>query len=327
MGQILSMIKKISIPYFSLIKKAFLLTWQKKYLWFFGLFAMSIGFFNFNVFNFDFQKNETINQGIISNEEVFKELLEKLQDHLAVVILILAGFFILGLVILFLHIIAKIALIDAGLKEEKIEGALKEISALQGINNGFKIGIKYFWKIVGLDFIFFLFSLVLLPILFLLYLIFKTIPLFSVLNIILFPLFVFLVFLFLILIYNYSLRIIINQEAKIFASIKKSFYLIREFWSSCFMAWLISLVLKILQGMGLIISVFLIAIPFGILAFILFLLFQKIGLIIGIILGGIGVFCAIIIWQGISGSVYSLYWTFVCQKLQKNQETKGIKKP
>ncbi|MFA5776924.1 MAG: hypothetical protein WC906_00545 [Parcubacteria group bacterium] len=137
------------VNYLEIIKKSWKITWENKYLWWFGLLLFLGGGTRFN-----FPGNSEWSKKAGENEEQFRNFLNQ---HWQLV----AGFIVfvvmMCLALIILKLIAKAGLIKA---LDKVE---KKLSV--NFKEGFREGKKYFWKILAIGLILGFFIFVLLVVL------------------------------------------------------------------------------------------------------------------------------------------------------------------
>jgi hypothetical protein len=124
------------IPYMDILKKSWNITWNHKYLWWFGLF-LALGGGNLGRMNYAADEN--------NNKEYGQQTMQFMSAHLGLVItfgIILAVIF---LVFVILGIIARGGIIKSLDHINKNQGA--------GFRSGMKEGEKYFWKLFVLSII------------------------------------------------------------------------------------------------------------------------------------------------------------------------------
>jgi MFS family permease len=263
------------IDYIKILKNAWHVIWQNKFLWWFGLFlALGGGTgFNFPAGNFQFGRQEEMEEKIFEQAGQFLE--QYWQIFAALGILIFAVF----LALLVLKIISRAGLIKSVDDIEKRKPA--------GFRQGFREGKKYFWKIfltgiVISFFVFFVIFSLVLPVAFLVYL--KSYALAVILGIAAFLIVTILAvsagfvgeyaYIYLVL-SGISVRWALENACQLF---------LRNIWPSVIFA-LVFLVIGMAVGLALLMAFFVLALVFVPLGYFLYLAFAKVGIAIAAALG------------------------------------------
>jgi hypothetical protein len=262
-----------NINYLEIFKKAWKITWENKYLWWFGLFLVLGG-----GFNFDFPRN--FNGGEKANK-ISDSMANFLSSHEDVVLAVIFILFFLWLVFVVLGIISKAGLLKTLVKIEKNE--------INSFKDGFKNGKKYFWKLIGISLIlgFSVFVLVfVLSVPVILLFIIKSIVLgifAAFLAILIFiPLVILAYFLG-----RYSNFYIVLSELGIKSSLENSYLLFRKnIFPSIIMA-LFFIPVSITLFFIVILTAIIVGIIFLIIGFILYAIFSNAGVIITVIFGSL----------------------------------------
>jgi Na+-transporting methylmalonyl-CoA/oxaloacetate decarboxylase gamma subunit len=313
--------------YRKILKESLKISWNNKYLWFFGLFAAFLGgggdfeiIFNQSGKDLMLNVNRYRETGIFSGD-VFNNIAELFKTE-TVAMLTIIGFSLLFLILLafflWLMVVSQAALVDRSAKI--IKGKEEEVSILKGIESG----NKHFWPVFTLNLtskiiITLFFFIVSLPIVFLS----NTNPasasiMFVVLFIILVP--IALLFSFVV---KYAICFIVIKKMKLVDSIQKGWALFKKNWLiSVEMAFLLFF-LNFAFGLGVIFLIIILSIPFLFLAFIAYKLFSIIGFLFIITIG----FILLLLLVFVAGAFLSTFqissWTNVYLKLIDN---KGISK-
>ena len=300
------------INYLEIIKKSWRITWENKYLWWFGLFLALGGGFNFN-FNFP-SKNEW-QENMNGKEEIFTNFLSQ---HWKIVIILVILLVLIGIILFILSVISQAGLLKTLSKIEKNEkGNFKE---------GFFQGKKYFWKILGIGFtvgilIFFLALVLSLPVALLFYL--KSMV-FGILAAIL-ALVIFVPSLILtVYIRKYACFFAVLSDLGIKSSLENGYQIFRKnIFSSIIMALFfipINIAMFILV-IGLILVVGLIFLLIGI---ILNLIIAKIGIWIAVTLGVLAFLVLVVfagsIFQVFSQTVWFLFFGEIAKVKEEQKE-------
>ncbi len=239
------------MDYINIVKRAFKLTWDYKFLWFFGLFiALMSGGSGMNFGSFNLEQPPTSSQ---INTSVANFLTSFNPTTFIIIMLVILLLIFLALWVL--SIISQSALISCADKLDKGEKT--------SVKDGLAIGKKYFWRILGISLLFGL-------TIFLSFMILGT-PVFLLFYFQLFGRAVLLLMLallifvpeaiFLSLIFNYALRTIVLKDNKIIESMKTVYkLLINNFWQTVVIA-LIFIGINIAASIAIFIVIFLIAVP------------------------------------------------------------------
>ncbi len=142
--------------YRSIIRQAFSITWQFKYLWFFGLFATLLA----SNFEIEFI-NRFLNQGTntiygwqnLLSYKSWSGLIELIRIDFTSfigVLILLVVLVILAIAIIWLSVVSQVALINNG---NKIFGNIRKASPERkhDVSIGFKEGKRYFWPVLFLN--------------------------------------------------------------------------------------------------------------------------------------------------------------------------------
>lgn len=263
--------------YRKIISQAWKTTWQNKYLWFFGLFAMLLG--NGGELEIIFRNlNLSLDQGIVAGLKSFADTglfqistlgnIAKLmqQDPIStlVAICVLLTMLLIGLFLVWLTVVSQAALINNAVK---INYGKKH-----DFQDGVAVGMSKFWSVFSLNAI--------LKILLYLTFILLSLPLLanlsrsaSILNGLLFLiLFIFFIPLAMSLsfITRYTTAYIIVKNEKFFDALKMGWLLFKKNWLvSLEMAFLL-FAINFAVGIGLIMVTLILAVPFLFVAWIFF---------------------------------------------------------
>ncbi|PIZ55890.1 hypothetical protein COY23_03940 [bacterium (Candidatus Torokbacteria) CG_4_10_14_0_2_um_filter_35_8] len=300
------------MDYIKIIKKSADITWNNKFLWILGLLAGGgLSSFNSGGWNFFQGNGEDLEKAVDSSKDFLSENFTLILVALVVILLITI---ILGI----LSIIFKGGLISCTNKLSLRKSEQEKLNLGEQIrfSYGFREGLKYFWKVLGLGLIIFL---ILLPPIILL----VAVGVFAVLkNLIIGMLIIGLIVLFLIpiaiivsLIYAFGLRFLIIKGLGIRQSLKKGKELLfANFWKTI-IAGVVLLIINMFLVFAMFVGIAIIAVPFVILGFILVVLLQTIGIIISIVFGGIAFLILFAVLQGIINAFHETYWTLVFKEL------------
>lgn len=309
------------MDYLGIIKKSFQIIWKNKFLWIFGFFVAS-GSAGLGNLNFLENKNQK------SLEETFWRGRDYVLTHWNMALPIIIAIISVATVIILLFIALRILFRGALIKginqaDENLAITFKE---------SFRAGKPYFFKILGLDIIFLLVKVVILaaPLILLFSFIYKLFSggqnssFFVFLSI-----FSFLIFLIALIIFvplgiieTYALCFLILKNKKIIESIKSGFLLFKRLWKQAMIMWLWLFLISIAIGFGTFLAIIVLIIPFVILGFGLFLIFNVLGIIIAVALGFLVLFVFSFVLRGAIASFLAASWVLTFKNLiAKSQET------
>lgn len=285
------------INYLDIFKKAWEITWNNKYLWWFGLFV-GTGGLGLN-FNFGTGKGNS-NQSIPN--EVGSKITEFIGHNFALILIaaiIILIFILFFLVLGILSYAGLIKSINASLKNEKI-----------GFRKGIVLGKKYFWKLILIGLIVSLTILGIIvilsvPVMFLFYLKSYILAVLTMIAAILIfiPIMVLVSF-----ISKYARFYLVLSDLNIKASLENGYQLFRKNMDASIIMGLLFIPVGILAGMSLIIVILAVAIVFAILGLVLYFLLSKIGIIITVILGLLALIPLIFLFRGIFSTFCHTSW-------------------
>ena len=258
------------LDFVKIIKESFLLAWQKKYLWWFGLFV-SLGSFSTFSPSYQSEKNSENNIAMDKFSSFFSNHAEIIMIGISIIIIL---FFILFI----LSILFRGALIKAtNLELENKKSTFKD---------GFKFGKKYFGKLFTLSLFSFLFLLIIafimaIPILFLFsskVFVFGGILLFIAILIFI-PLIILVYFLS-----HLGYLYIVLGDLKIFPAIENAYALLQKNLSSSLVMMCVFLVTGIIFSTALLIIFIVLFIVLFLFGLLLFFILKTIGAIIAVAL-------------------------------------------
>jgi len=242
-----------NINYIQILKNAWKITWENKFLWWFGFFVALGGG---GVFNHNFNSSENNNAG----EEIYPEIVEKMSYYWSMY----SEWIITGIIILILIIFILCALGIIG------RGGL--INSLIEINKnnktkfsfGFKKGKKFFWKLFVLNLI--------LGIILILILAIFSFPIVSLLfaeaygsavllSIIAIPI-VISVFILVSFLRTYSQIYLVGNETRIVKSISLAYNILKKNIGKSVLMSIILMAVGIIIGIAIIIIILILSIPF-----------------------------------------------------------------
>jgi hypothetical protein len=277
-----------SINYLSILKKAWSITWSNKYLWWFGFFIALTS--SGSLFNYS-SRNDT------NAQQMNQQFADLLSQH--------AGWFLAGAVILLIIFLLLLIMrfLSRGALIKSIEKHSKNEPST--FSAGLREGKKYFWRVLLISFliqaaVMAVALLIITPIAFLFmtksYILGVLLTLAGI--VIILPLMVLAFFLA-----NYSLIYAVLGDLSIADAIENGYNLFRKhIWTSILMA-LIFIPIAIALLIGTLFIIFFLAIIFFVLGLIAFLLFNKIGAAVILVL-------VIILFLLIFLGVRSVYETF-----------------
>lgn len=286
----------VKIDYINILKQSWDITWHNKYLWWFGFFlALGGGGFNFN-FPLGGENKE------VDGEKFFQTFRSFLDNYWELAAAGLAILLILTVAVIILKTISRGGLIKS--VSEITRGKESNFKA------GFSAGKKYFWKVflTGLLIGFFILGIIvalLSPVIFLIYL--KSYIWAALLG-------VTAVILIIILgilasfIREYAYIYLITSDLGIRSSLESAFQLFRKnIWRSILFS-LILMAVGMIAGLLILFSIFLIALPFLMLGFMLYALLSKLGMIITVVLGSLVIIAAIMLLQSVFETFRQTSW-------------------
>ncbi|GBE16619.1 hypothetical protein BMS3Abin15_00440 [bacterium BMS3Abin15] len=294
------------IDYFGILKKSWQITWNNKYLWWFGLFmALGSGGANFN-FSFDGSgwgdKTETPQEA----QEAFANFVSQYSGWIIAGLSLLA---VLVIIFLILRIIGQVGIIKSVDNIEK--GKRSNFSA------GLKEGKKYFWKVfftgllIGL-FILAIIIILFLPVASLFYLksfIIGTIT--ALLAIIIFvPLVILASF---IKIYSYLYIVLGNLSIR--SALENAYRTFRNNLFSSIVMGLVFIPLVMLMGIAMIFVIVSLAIVFLVVGLIFYFILNKIGIIITIVLGAISLLFIVLLIKSVYETFHQAAWVLFFREI------------
>jgi hypothetical protein len=298
------------VDYFGIVKRAWRITYQHKFLWIFGLFLGTSASFSFNGINFN-QVSYTTDQADL--EKYFGQAYGFLLDNLIIIIISALALLFLILFFMVLSVISQGAMI----------GAVDKLNDRKEINfsKAFRIGLKNFWKILGIYILFGLIAFLSLVILAA-----PTIALFAyglpgrgfimmLLSI--------LIFIPLVILFSfasiYSLRFAVIGKKKVIDSINLGVHLFfNNFWQSILMYLIllgIMFLVSIIAAIAFLVILLFIGIPLVALGFVLFPVAGIASAIILAIIGLIIIFIAAFLISSLVNTYKSSLWTLTYKNL------------
>ncbi|MFA6525754.1 MAG: hypothetical protein WCT33_05875 [Patescibacteria group bacterium] len=315
--------------YRNIIREAWQLAWQKKFLWFFGLFAVLLG--NGGEYEILFQNIDAVSnkQTLIYNLEnisktgqlkiYWDNIVSYFTNYTASSIGILLLALIIFVVIIWLVVISQSALIDSTLK---IKAGKKA-----NLETGFQTGRKYFTPIFILNLVskFLIYALLFLIGIPLVYLFIEKESwgwniAFSIISfIILVPLSIVVSF-----VIKYASAFVIDKGQTIGIALKSGWKLFTGNWLITIEMAFVILGINFVLGIALFIALTIISVPFFLLGIIFYLLGSGVGLyIIGLILVLVLVIAGFLAGALIATFQY-ISWTLLYKKLLESKNTSKI---
>jgi len=129
-----------NIDYLKIFRDAWKITWNNRFLWWFGLFMLASGGTNLNYFSSSEKKS---NQDWQAFAEKF-QLQKFISEHFTLIVIGLFALVVLCLIFIVLNFIGRGALIKSTQKILKKEPT--------GFKIGFRDGKKYFWSVISIFF-------------------------------------------------------------------------------------------------------------------------------------------------------------------------------
>jgi len=302
------------MDYWKLLKRAWYITGKYKFLWIFGLFlgGSSYGGSSSLNGNFDNYSNKVSNGQDIDFIEKGQELFFANIILIGIIAFIILAIF---LVMIFLKTISQSAII-AGVNEveEKQES---------NFSKSFKLGLKYFWKVLAIQILSALLVIISLVILGL------PVAMLFVLNMpfrgFILGLLAFIIFIPLVILINftttYAMRAIVINKSKLFQSIKTGFNVFKNNLLASFIISIILFAINAAITIIVIIILLFLGLLFGIPMFIIGLITNVWASIVGgilLVILGILLFGILFIFIGaILNTFKSTLWTLVFRELDK----------
>jgi hypothetical protein len=264
-----------NIDYLKIFRDAWKITWNNRFLWWFGLFMLASGGTNFNYFSSGDEKSNQNWQDLTEKIQL-QEFLEKYSTLIFIGLAALVLFFIILLV---LNFIGRGALIKSTQRILKKEPA--------NFRSGFRSGKKYFWKLFSIFFfsglfIFFCFVILFAPIAFLFlaksYIIAIILAIFAVVIII--PLLILTKY-----IQTYASFYVVLADLKPWLAAENAYTLFRKNILASIIMSLLFIPLGIVSFFIVIAIALAVILVFGPIGLALFFAFAKIGAIIAIVAG------------------------------------------
>lgn len=319
---------KTAIDYFGIVKKAFILPWKYRFLFWLGILASFAaggggGGSNFNyassssdwqnLFKDDQNKSSQILNTLKNTPRVLGTSTDRLTEFIS------HNIYWIALVVLILVLIAVVLLVFGTFARA---GVIRSIPRLEKkekptFSEALWDGKRFFWRIVGAGILTFLFIIVLIAVLGGI-----AVPLFIV-NIVLGFIWLIPSILILIiaaiyvgLVVQFWSQIFIVEDQGVISTIRPAIKFVNSSFKEVILFWLVALVVSIIYTVAIFIVIFVVVLPLGLLA-------VGIGfanLIAGIIIGIIGFLIVYLVMLAVSGyytAGITSYWTLAYLEIKK----------
>ncbi len=299
--------------YLKILKKAWFITWNNKFLWWFGFFIGlgGAGFSGFN--NSDFNEDKAIIENkfggdIFSSFNIFWENNKELIIGIGLAIIILMIF------ISVLKIISRGALISS----------LVNIKKRKKINFkiGFKSGRKFFWKLLGLKILIRIMMLIIIGLLSAPVIVLFKSKAYMVGGLLALPALMLFIVAIILLVFSekYAQIYMVTSKTKIFNSLRLAYKLFLKNIGSSILLGFILLGIGVLVGIGFVIVILFISLPFALSGAVLGLIGKITGIVVAV---GVGL-VAFFVFSSFVGAIYQTFlqtvWFLFFEKIA------GIKK-
>ncbi len=306
------------INYLDIIKKAWNITWNNKYLWWLGLF-LALGGGGGSGFNYSFDGEKVQERGgaLLQSSKNF------IDSHWKLFVIGLAIFLILAIAAIILKSIAR-------------GGLIKSVSKIangksSSFKSGFSDGKKYFWKIflTGLLTWFFILGMTMAfasPVIYLLYSKSYLSALF--LGVIAVPLII-IIGILAFYVQKYACVYLVLSDLSVKSALESAFQLFcKNIWASVIFS-IILMIIGIIVGISALFVFFIIIIPFFVLGLILNFLLAKVGIILAVISGSLTLVSLFFLLQSILETFYQASWVLFFKeiasiKIEEAVEETGI---
>jgi len=301
------------IQYFNILKRAFMIAWENKFLWFFGLLV----FLGSLISSFNFSSDDTTKQNAQA-----QLILSYIQKHPTFFLEILLAFIVLIVILFLLRIIGLAAIIKsvnniAIYRQSKISAIFSEIK-------------KYFWQLVLLDIIIGITLMMVMIVLFIpiAYLLVLKAKMFATISIVVAIIIIVVLIIIASYLRHYAYFYIVLGNMKIKMALEAAYMLLRKnIWESLIMGC-IGIALGIVAMMLISALLLSLALLFSPLGFALQSMFAKTGMLIVLI-------TSVIVGSVILLALFSFFTAFVQSSwvlffqeisLEKKEENKIFEK-
>ena len=290
-----------NVDYIQLLKDAWKITWENKFLWWFG-FLITLGGGGMSGFNFS--GNE---------EEVSPEVIENINYYWSMYReWIIAGIVILFLIILafyFLSIIGRGGLIVSLVKIGKSE----EVN----FSSGFKEGRSFFWKLFLLNLVFggvllFIVAVLSFPIARLVYL--EAYGAATLLGLVALPIII-SVFILATFLKIYSQIYLVGNKVQVFDSIRLAYSIFKGNIKGSILMGITLMIVGIIFGFALLMAIFVLTIPFIIIGLLCAFTVGMAGAISVAILGVVALIIFAIVWRSVYTVFIQAVWILFFNKI------------
>lgn len=315
----------MKLDYVEIMRRSWEITWKYKFLWLFGfIIAMTAGGNNFsNSLNYQ-------NSGGTSNAG--SSISQFAMANLVIILFFVSVLALLGFVILILSIFSQAGLVGCVAKIERGEPT--------SLSDGFRIGAKNFWRVLGLNLLIGLIVFCLIMVI--------VVPFVIIIVVMasggnqganlapglccLIPLFILFIFMLVVVITVlsvagiYATRFIVLEQGKVFMSFKRSFTFMRQKWTETLLTFLLVMLVSGIVGAILMIP----GLLFGLPAFLTILAGAISQNIVVIVLGAVGIMFMVIFMSFLNGvlEVYrSTVWTLTFMGITGTTETSAENNP
>lgn len=293
------------MDYFGLIKKAYKMTLEHRFLWIFGLFASAAGGYGANwLSGSSYQPSET---DYSKYSGTMNEIWTNFGTEIIIGLIIL---FIISIIFFVLSVVSDGALVSAVSKLSKEEKT--------DFGSSFKIGLKNFWRIWGTMIIYLLMILASLCIWIM------PVSLLVIINSYILAVIWGLLFLFICLAFwiligliaPYSLRVIVLQNKGVWDSIRESLHLVRENLAPVVLMYLILFAVNIGFSAVFTLAILIAGGLLGAIGFGIFLASPIVAIVYGVI-AAIAFCIALVLISAAYSAFYSSVITLTYEKLKK----------
>jgi len=306
------------LDYFGILKNAFGMVRNNRYLWFLGILSgSSFSSYNFGSGNFDGILNQKDNNASAASSstpvatadmsQMMGRAVSWMQNNWVLVVVIISIILILAIVFGILSNMAK-----AGLASSVDKLSRNEKSSFM---DAMKFGWHKFWKVFGASILIGLIALGLFTVLAIpAFVLWSVKPLF-IIYVILAIFVVFFLSLVIGITFEYTLRYIVLKDGGAASSIRSGFGLLKSKKKETALVWLITLGVGIVAGVVLIMSMLLVGLVLLLLGLLFFLLMPVVGVIYAVI-AAVSFIVALFIAGGFINSLNSAYWTLCFKELE-----------
>ena len=306
----------MKLNYLEVVQQAWQIVWKHKWLWLFGvLVALGSGGSSFSNYS-SYSTNSGNTSAAGANVSQF------ISVYLVLIILLAIFLLVIGLVILVLSIIANGALIGAATSVDRGEST--------GLSAAWRIGVKNFWRLLGLNLLIGLIVLVLVAIPVAVGIVAAVIgasgsaispALFCLIPVAIVYLLAFIVFVILLGISsNYGMRYIVVDGAGVLDGLRRGFALFRLRWADTILMYLLLGIIGFAVGVVLLIPAAAIGLPALAMGISGVALKSVVLVAAGVFVGMLAILVMAIL-NGVFVAFSSVAWTLVYLRLTTAGET------